>query len=305
MKAVMVTGPGQVEFVNVPEPAPSPADVLVRPRACGICGSDAAYVRAGGVPPRLGETILGHEASAEVVSVGDRVVVNPLGDRSGIIGNGGPVGALSELLMVRGAVLGASLREIPADLPYDVAALNEPVAVARHAVHRSGAKPGDKAVVLGARPIGLGAVLGFKAVGVEHVVAVDIVPDRLERALDIGADAVINSAEDDVKAHLLQLHGTGADAYTVARGKVLGGSSSLNGAYFVRPRRTDLARWASENPAWAPERVLPYMKRLENDLRYGETEQHGGHGPMPVYRELDNPSELTRAFHAAAELGFP
>jgi phenylpropionate dioxygenase-like ring-hydroxylating dioxygenase large terminal subunit len=79
-------------------------------------------------------------------------------------------------------------------------------------VHRSGAKPGDKAVVFGAGPIGLGAVLGFKAVGVEHVIAVDILPGRLERALAVGADAVINSAEDDVRAQQLQLHGAGADA---------------------------------------------------------------------------------------------
>jgi threonine dehydrogenase-like Zn-dependent dehydrogenase len=81
VKAVMVTGPDQVEFVDIPEPTPGPADVVVRPRACGVCGSDAAYVQAGGVQPRLGATILGHEASAEVVSVGSDIEGISVGDR--------------------------------------------------------------------------------------------------------------------------------------------------------------------------------------------------------------------------------
>jgi hypothetical protein len=44
MKAIMVTAPGQVEAVDVPEPTPGPRDIVIRPRACGICGSDAYYI---------------------------------------------------------------------------------------------------------------------------------------------------------------------------------------------------------------------------------------------------------------------
>lgn len=95
--------------------------------------------------------------------------------------------------------------------------------------------------------------------------------------------------------------------YSVARGKVLGGSSALNGAYFIRPRVTDIKRWADAgNDEWTPTHVLPYLKRLENDLTYGADEQHGADGPVPIYRELDNPSVIAQAFNAAAsELGFP
>lgn len=221
MKAVMVTGPSEVQVVDVPEPTPGPRDILVRPRACGICGSDAYYVSIGGVPPRQGETILGHEAAGEVVevgaqveglAVGDHVVVNPLADPTGIIGNGGPTGALSELLVIREAVRGRSVELIPRDLPFDVAALNEPMAVARHAVNRAQPQPGCTAVVFGAGPIGLGAAIGLKAVGARHVVVVDVVPGRLERALAVGADAVVDSAEEDVAQRLVELHGTAADA---------------------------------------------------------------------------------------------
>ena len=54
-------------------PTPGPRDIVVRPRACGICGSDAYYISIGGIPPRQGKTILGHEAAGEVVEVGAEV----------------------------------------------------------------------------------------------------------------------------------------------------------------------------------------------------------------------------------------
>jgi L-iditol 2-dehydrogenase len=107
MKTVIVTGPGRVEIMDVPIPSAGPTDVLVRMRACGICGSDSFYIARGGIPPREGATPLGHEPAGEVVEVGDRVegirpgdhvVINPMAHRDGIIGNGGPTGALSEFL---------------------------------------------------------------------------------------------------------------------------------------------------------------------------------------------------------------
>ena len=64
-------------------------------------------------------------------------------------------------------------------------------------------------MVFGAGPVGLGAVLAFKSLGAGHVVVVDLLPARLSKALEIGADAVINSAEEDVLARLIELHGEG------------------------------------------------------------------------------------------------
>ena len=61
--------------------------------------------------------------------------------------------------------------------------------------------------MFGAGPIGLGAVLGLRRRASSHVVVIDIMPSRLEKALEIGADAVINSAEEDVAARLVELHG--------------------------------------------------------------------------------------------------
>ena len=218
MKVSVVTGPGQAEVVDADRPQVGPRDLLVRMRACGICGSDAFYITIGGIPPRQGHMPLGHEPAGEVVevgpevsgvAVGDHVVINPMAAPSGIIGNGGASGALSEYLLIENAIRGTSLEVIPDHIPWEVAALNEPMAVGRHGVNRCGPKPSDKVVVFGAGPVGLGALLAFKSLGVSHVVVVDLVPARLSKALQVGADAVINSADEDVVRRLIELHGEG------------------------------------------------------------------------------------------------
>lgn len=218
MKVSMVTGPGVAEVVDVPQPQAGAKDVLIRMRACGICGSDAFYITIGGIPPRQGRTPLGHEPAGEVVevgtevsgiSVGDHVVVNPMAAAGGIIGNGGAAGALADYPLIENAVRGTSLEVVPDHVPFEVAALNEPMAVARHAANRCHPKSSDKVVVFGAGPIGLGAVLAFKSLGVKHVVVADLIPARLDKALQIGAEAVINSSDEDVLGRLIELHGEG------------------------------------------------------------------------------------------------
>ncbi|BBY11684.1 threonine dehydrogenase [Mycobacterium marseillense] len=218
----MVTGPGKAEVLDAERPTVGPTDVLVRMCACGICGSDAFYISIGGLPPRQGHTPLGHEPAGEIaevgeqvsgLAVGDHVVINPMAAPGGIIGNGGPSGALADYLLIENAVRGTSLEVIPDHIPWEVAALNEPMAVARHGANRCRPKPSDKVVVFGAGPIGLGATLAFKSLGVSHVVVVDLLPGRLDKALQIGADAVINSADEDVVARLIELHGAGESMY--------------------------------------------------------------------------------------------
>jgi L-iditol 2-dehydrogenase len=222
MKVTMVTGPGAVEVVDAATPEVGPRDVLVRMRACGICGSDAFYISVGGLPPRQGETPLGHEPAGEVVdvgsdvtgiAVGDHVVINPMVGPSGLIGSGGSTGALAEFLLIEDAVRGSSLEIIPKHIPFEVAALNEPMAVARHGVNRCRPKPGDKVVVFGAGPVGLGATLAFKSMGVGHVIVADVISARLDKALEIGADAVIHSADEDVVQRIIELHGEGESMF--------------------------------------------------------------------------------------------
>jgi choline dehydrogenase-like flavoprotein len=92
--------------------------------------------------------------------------------------------------------------------------------------------------------------------------------------------------------------------YSIARGRIVGGSSTINGAYFVRARKADFDSWSVGAPEWAWDKVLPFYRRIEADQQYGESTVHGGAGPIVVGRPVqDHP--VTVAFRAAAaELGF-
>lgn len=221
MKSVHITGVNQIDWVEADKPEAGPRDVLLQIRACGICGSDAMYASYGGIPPRQGATPLGHEPAAEIVEVGaevegfrvgDHVVIDTMRFTDGLLGSGGAQGALTPFVVVRDAQPGVQLKVIPDHVPWDVAALNEPMAVAFHAVNRTGVTAGDKVVIFGAGPIGLGALLGYRRKGASNIVVVDVIPSRLEKALEIGADAVIDSSTEDVGARLVELHGDAATA---------------------------------------------------------------------------------------------
>ncbi|WP_239164733.1 GMC family oxidoreductase [Actinoplanes palleronii] len=92
----------------------------------------------------------------------------------------------------------------------------------------------------------------------------------------------------------------------VLRGRILGGSTTVNGGYFIRARPEDFTRWSQPgNPAWTYDRVLPLLRRLESDLDHPTGDLHGHDGPMPIRRSsLEHPAAA--AFRRGAEaLGFP
>ena len=202
---------------RVPAPEPGPRDAVVRVAACGICGSDLGYLKLGGVAgPTDTPMPIGHELSgvvesvgAEVVGVspGDRVVVDPQG-AGNRIGNGGTEGAFTPRLLVRNVADERCLIPIPDDLPFDLAALAEPLGVGMQAVNRSRASAGEKAVVFGAGPIGLASIATLKYRGVEDVVAVDLSDTRLEVARQLGARETVNPSTDRVGRRIREIHGT-------------------------------------------------------------------------------------------------
>jgi choline dehydrogenase len=89
------------------------------------------------------------------------------------------------------------------------------------------------------------------------------------------------------------------------RGKVLGGSSSINGLLYVRGQHEDYDRWRQRgNSGWGYDDVLPYFRKAENQQRGGD-KYHGVGGPLPV-SDLGHPDPLSAAFiDAAAETGLP
>ncbi len=216
MKLLNIHGVGDVRLDEYARPAAGPKDVVVKMKATGICGSDLSYIKFGGMPVEPGgTTALGHEGAGEVMEVGAEVegiwvgqpvIVNPMNTPSNI-GSGGPEGAFTEELLVREARLGDSILPIPEGIPYDVAAMCEPLAVAMHGVNRAEVKPGDKVVLFGCGPIGLGMVLWLVDRGVTDVIALDLAPERRERALALGARAALDPAGIDLRAELMKLHG--------------------------------------------------------------------------------------------------
>ncbi|WP_436791609.1 mycofactocin dehydrogenase MftG [Yinghuangia sp. YIM S10712] len=93
--------------------------------------------------------------------------------------------------------------------------------------------------------------------------------------------------------------------YGAPRGRVLGGSTTVNGGYFIRARRTDFDRWASvaRDERWSYPRVLPFLRALETDLDDPDSPDHGGDGPVPVHRPNRDHPAATAFMDAARELG--
>jgi threonine dehydrogenase-like Zn-dependent dehydrogenase len=217
MRQVRVHGPGDVRVDEVPEPDPGPADVVVRVAACGICGTDLSYVAMGGVAgPGPEPLCLGHEMAgtvdrvgAEVTTarVGDLVGVHPGDDEIGRIGNGAPHGGLAPLLLVTDADRGR-LHRVPDDLPLEVAAFAEPLAVGMHAVDQAEVRPGEGVCVFGCGPIGLAAIATLVDRGHDDVVAVDLGATRLALARELGAREALDPTTDDVWRTLAEVHGT-------------------------------------------------------------------------------------------------
>lgn len=95
---------------------------------------------------------------------------------------------------------------------------------------------------------------------------------------------------------------------TIVRGRVVGGSSAVNGASFTRGRPSDYDGWAARgNPEWSFEKVLPAFRAIETDLDFGESALHGATGPLRIQRTAeDQLSAPAHAFiEAASDAGFP
>ena len=243
MKATRFYGPHDLRTDEIDEPELQPGTVKIKVDWTGICGTDLHEYEEGpifcpspGHPhPLSGESvpvILGHEfagVATEVadgvthINVGDKVAVDPIyncGDCApcragsynlcvivGYVGLSGRGGGFAEYVVVQ-----ADRVHGLGDVPTDIGALVEPLAVAHHAISRSGAKPGDSVVVFGAGPIGLFVIALLKAQGIDRIFSVELSSIRKAKATRAGASMVLDPSEVDVVERIKEeTNGLGAD----------------------------------------------------------------------------------------------
>lgn len=236
MKALQLVGPSVFELVEKEVPQPSADEVLIRVKACGICGSDI-HGANGSSGRRIPPIVMGHEAAGEIVSIGDAVSRFSVGDRVTFDSmvycgdchfcNQGRTN-LCESRQVMGVSCDEFRRHgayaeyvcvperivcpLPEALSYDHAAFTEPVGVAVHAVNRSNVQAGDSAIVVGAGLIGLLVVQALRNVGCSTIIALDLVPQRLDLAAKLGATHTMLATEENVVSKIQELtEGRGAN----------------------------------------------------------------------------------------------
>lgn len=243
MKALVLKAYKQFSYEDVPEPEIGAEEVLIRVKACGICGSDV-HGMDGSTGRRIPPIIMGHEASGVIERVGDGVSEWQVGDRvtfdSTIVtrpdfysqkglfnlsdyrkvlgvscGEYQQHGAFAEFVAVPQSIL----YRLPDDLSFERAAMTEPVSVAFHAVNLMANEINDSAIVVGCGMIGLFVVQALRIKGYGKIIAVDLDASRLKTALEFGADHAFKADAPDVVEQIRALtHGRGADAAVEAVG---------------------------------------------------------------------------------------
>jgi predicted dehydrogenase (TIGR03970 family) len=124
----------------------------------------------------------------------------------------------------------------------------------------------------------------------------------------LDASAMAGAAEGHAANWSFDVSLTPSRRASVPRGKVMGGSSTVNAGVFIRATPQDFDGWAAlGNDRWSFDEVLPFMKRLEHDLDFPDGRYHGGEGPVPVSRSLSSRLHpLSQSFAAACTaLGYP
>jgi L-iditol 2-dehydrogenase len=226
MRAVQLFAPGDVRCVEVDVPHIKKGDdVIIKVKACGVCGSDIPRVMVKGAYKY--PITIGHEFAGQVVEVGSDAKKVKLGDRVSVmplvpcgkcdyckIGEavmcdnydyyGSRMdGAMAEYI----SVCADNILFLPDGVDYESGCMTDPMSVALHSVRKCGITPGETTLVFGMGAIGYLTVQWMKAVGAGKVIAVDIYDDKLKLAKMLGADYVINGRTEDVEKKVMEYTG--------------------------------------------------------------------------------------------------
>lgn len=235
MKVAVMLGIGKMGFEERDIPTPAADEALVKLDYVGICGSDLHYYETGAIGDYVVKPpfVLGHEPGGVVVEVGKDVKHLKVGDRVALepgktcgqceFCKTGRYNLCPDVVFFATPPVDGVFQEYVAHeaslcfkLPDNVStlegALIEPLAVGFHAAVQGEAHAGQTAVVMGAGCIGLVSMMALKAMGVSRVYVVDVMQKRLDKAMELGADGVINGKDKDAVEEVMRLtDGKGCD----------------------------------------------------------------------------------------------
>jgi len=241
LKSAIIHGPNDVGIEDLPIPAIGSREILVRMKACGVCGTDIEKMHGVFVKP----PVLGHEVTGDVAKIGDAVRGFRLRDRVFVhhhvpcyvchycrhgdltmcetFGqtNLDPCG-FSEYFRVPEPILEKKgVLQLPNELSYEEGTLIEPIACCIRGLVKCKIRQGDDVLVIGAGPSGLMHIQLLSIFGVGRVIVSEPIEFRLEAAKKFGADIAINpKSEDVVEAVKGATEGMGVDVVIVAAGNV-------------------------------------------------------------------------------------
>ena len=282
MKACVYKAPGaRLEVVEVADPKPSPGEIVVRVRDCGICGSDLHAAKFGfKMPPG---TIMGHELSAVVDEVGAGVTGFAAGDpvvvmsyvacgecescRTGTssrcrkmkgVGFGDVPGAYAEKMKTTPG----SCFKMPAGMSHRLGATVEPLVVGLHGVHRAQLRAGETCVIMGAGPIGLVTLLWARFAGARSIVVSEMADGRRDKALQMGADAAVHPRVKNPAATMQDMTGAPPDVIF----ECIGAAATLDEAvtYARRGGRVVVLGVCMEDDSFRPVQAM----NRELDLKF-------------------------------------
>jgi len=301
MRAAVYEGIEKITIKDVPEPTLTDDNIILRVRACAICGTDVRtfhYGKSNVKPPQ----ILGHEVAGEVVAVGRNVRGFNIGDRvvvcaivpcgkcyycsTGLqnlcenftaLGYEHP-GGFAEYMAVPPEMLATqSVNKIPDGLSFEEAAIAEPFACAINGQEISRVSIGDKVVIIGSGPIGCMHIVLAKLHGASKVIVVELSSKRLELARKFNADVYINSLEENyVDLVLRHTGGRGADVVIIAASSARAQEESVKIAA-PRARINFFGGLPKENP---------YITLDSNTVHYKELTLQGTSGSLPRHNKI-------------------
>jgi len=207
MKKAVYYGVRDVRVDEVVEPEAGSGDIKVKIKYCGICGSDLHEYLHGPFP----ESPFGHEVCGEVVAVGRDVKGFQVGDHVATFVRDGYA---QYVVAPEDRAL-----KLPDDLPWERAAVLEPLAGAIYALERGNVKATDTIFIAGAGPVGLLILLAVKVIGAQTIYITDLSEKRRNMAEKLGATATFDPAAVKIPATIRELtKGRGIDVTVEAVG---------------------------------------------------------------------------------------